>query len=609
MFSLTLALSLALQSGLPTAPIEAPRIVDLDRGWRVTSFDAQGEVLASTRTDLPHGLPSGSARIRYERRLKASGHRGADSAFLRFDAAEGVERVELDGESLEWDLSSALWVDLGARLSDGGLHELAVELAGDGSLGLWGGVDLEWLPPVGVAREHEATIGPLVEWSWLEPERPELVVRADLIRRRTDVELTSPIAIEAKLFNSVGLQVAVDRRAGIEFASRTCAHETFRLRPDPYLPWRPQDPLVQRLELAVWLGGEVVDRIEQVVVPARFEADAEGVVVDRSTGLRPVTAVYRPDLAQVGAALSAGALQRDLARLDEAGFECFVENRSQGAPALFESQDLRAIAAERGLLVAPLGTSMDTPPTVPGAARADGEQRLAEHAEAVARVLASDVPRLEAFDVQSGGAGLFDEWRRPKFAYHVARAAAGEATVYPATFWNAERFTGPLDVYTSGDSVELLLDGRSLGVRAVGAEGAPPFAARFPDITRGSGALEVVARRDGREVARRRLDPAAEPTRLVLGVDTLGVALVAPDLFLVHAIAVDEAGQVQAGFQGQVTVNLLGPLDAVTRTTVTAEAGVASFLIRANAIGNGSVGATSGPLRSEQSVLPVAPPR
>ncbi|GAA1924770.1 glycoside hydrolase family 2 TIM barrel-domain containing protein [Microbacterium aoyamense] len=106
-----------------------------------------------------------------------------------------------------------------------------------------------------------------------------------------------------------------------------------------------------------------------------------------------------------------------------------------------------------------------------------------------------------------------------------------------------------VDVYADADDVELLLDGRSLGVQPVGA--AKAFLARFETEYR-PGELVAVARRGGAEVGRHALRTAGE-TGLVARAEASG------DLIFVPITLEDAEGIVPSDRDLTVTVSVDGP--------------------------------------------------
>ena len=111
-----------------------------------------------------------------------------------------------------------------------------------------------------------------------------------------------------------------------------------------------------------------------------------------------------------------------------------------------------------------------------------------------------------------------------------------------------------VDVYADADEVELLLDGVSIGVGAVGAEKA--FRARFATEYR-PGELVAVARRGGTEVGRHALRTATGDPRLVVRPETSDVDV--DGLGFVRVTLEDASGVVVNDADRVVTVSVAGP--------------------------------------------------
>lgn len=111
-----------------------------------------------------------------------------------------------------------------------------------------------------------------------------------------------------------------------------------------------------------------------------------------------------------------------------------------------------------------------------------------------------------------------------------------------------------VDVYANADDVELLLDGRSLGIAPVGVEKA--FRARF-EATYHPGELIAVARRGGGEVGRQSLGSAVGKRGLVVTVEDSPPGL--DDLRFVAITVEDSRGIVPCDEDRMITVTIDGP--------------------------------------------------
>jgi len=135
----------------------------------------------------------------------------------------------------------------------------------------------------------------------------------------------------------------------------------------------------------------------------------------------------------------------------------------------------------------------------------------------------------------------------------------GEVTM--SENWNfaaGEKVT--LVVYTNAEEAELLLNGRSLGVKRNDApEGASRNVLMWKDVVWEAGRVEAVARRGGTEVARHALETAGRAVRLVAEPESARWAADGQDLLYVNLRAVDEAGRVDPTCAARVTAAIDGP--------------------------------------------------
>lgn len=186
--------------------------------------------------------------------------------------------------------------------------------------------------------------------------------------------------------------------------------------------------------------------------------------------------------------------------------------------------------------------------------------------------------------------GITDIFRLPKFVNHFyasQRDAAGEAgaapVVFIASFWNAKS-SPRLRVYSNGDSVELFVNGRSLGRAKPDADVIsdriphPPFsfdAGRFEP-----GELRAVAYLKGVRIGEHVVRTPGAPARIRLVPDLAGHPLEphGKDLVFVYAEITDERGVVVPDAAPAVSFRVAGA-GLASPESVTAEAGVATALV------------------------------
>ena len=118
----------------------------------------------------------------------------------------------------------------------------------------------------------------------------------------------------------------------------------------------------------------------------------------------------------------------------------------------------------------------------------------------------------------------------------------------------------PVHVFTSGDEVELFLNGESLGRQ----EKAPyQYRLRWDYVAYEPGELQAVAYRDGREWARTTVRTAGPPARLELVADRPAIAADGRDLSFVTLRVTDESGLVVPRANDTVTIFIEGPGELV----------------------------------------------
>lgn len=113
-----------------------------------------------------------------------------------------------------------------------------------------------------------------------------------------------------------------------------------------------------------------------------------------------------------------------------------------------------------------------------------------------------------------------------------------------------------IDVYSNADEIELLLDGRSIGISPVGATRA--FVARFETVYE-PGTLTAIARTSGEETGRTELVTAAGPPLLRVESDAQVIGMSDEDLAFVRIDLVDHAGTLNTAQVRRIRVAVDGP--------------------------------------------------
>lgn len=124
--------------------------------------------------------------------------------------------------------------------------------------------------------------------------------------------------------------------------------------------------------------------------------------------------------------------------------------------------------------------------------------------------------------------------------------------------WNREpgkKYT--VNVYTNGDEVELFVNGNSLGTKRNDNKRKPNIIT-WKGVEYVPGAIEAVARKDGKPVARHRVETAGEPVSLKMVAENTGWKGDGMDLQYVRVYAVDRKGRVVPTAVGRVSFEVEG---------------------------------------------------
>ena len=168
--------------------------------------------------------------------------------------------------------------------------------------------------------------------------------------------------------------------------------------------------------------------------------------------------------------------------------------------------------------------------------------------------------------------GIVDLMGVPKDRYYLYRSHWNDKdeTVHILPHWNWKGYEGrsvPVYVYTSGDSAELFLNGRSLGIRRKGKDASPyssyydvcaKYRLRWFEVPYEPGELKAVAYRGGKRIGEAVMRTAGEPAALKLTVEPR----IADDpgaLVWVHVDVLDAKGVRNPLAANRVNFRLDGP--------------------------------------------------
>jgi beta-galactosidase len=259
----------------------------------------------------------------------------------------------------------------------------------------------------------------------------------------------------------------------------------------------------------------------------------------------------------------------------------FDQKTGAGVHAAWSNSRQFRAQGERGLRQQVVNHAIALNDTLSSAAVLDGQWAMFDYARGYSPVRAAG--------------GVMDIFRLPKFSYHFYRSQrdprengtswSGGPVVFIASHWTAASSLRVL-VFSNCEEVELNLNGVSLGRQPPSKASStqylphPPFVFDLPCFE--SGALDAVGLIGGQACACHRVVTAGAPVQIELSIDDAGLRAAAneSDLLFVHAgwrdgqgnLCVEETGTVDFAVEGDAI--LVGP------TTVRAEAGIASTLLR-----------------------------
>ena len=140
--------------------------------------------------------------------------------------------------------------------------------------------------------------------------------------------------------------------------------------------------------------------------------------------------------------------------------------------------------------------------------------------------------------------------------------------------WNRKEGTKTnIYIYTNGDEVELLLNGKSLGRKANPKEPKLRNQIRWGEIDYKKGKLEAVAYKNGKAIARHALETTGKPAKLIVEPDNSQWKADGMDLQHVRVTAVDSKGRKVLTCNDEITFEATGDakIVAVTNGDITSD--------------------------------------
>ena len=157
--------------------------------------------------------------------------------------------------------------------------------------------------------------------------------------------------------------------------------------------------------------------------------------------------------------------------------------------------------------------------------------------------------------------GIVDLAGFPKDRFYIYQSQwTDKPMVHLLPHWNWEGWEGkkiPVEAYTNADSVELFLNGKSLGEKKkddlvrLHYEWSVPYE---------PGTLKAVAKKDGKEVATDEVMTAGKPAKLELKADRSTISADGDDLSYVTVKVVDKDGHVCPNADNKITFAVSGPV-------------------------------------------------
>ena len=133
--------------------------------------------------------------------------------------------------------------------------------------------------------------------------------------------------------------------------------------------------------------------------------------------------------------------------------------------------------------------------------------------------------------------------------------------------WNrAEGSKASIYIYTNGDEVELLLNGKSLGRKANPKEAKLRNQIRWGEIAYKSGKLEAVAYKNGKPVARHALETTGKPAKIIAEPDNTNWQADGMDLQHVRLTVVDSKGRRCLSYNDELDFSITGDASIVAVT-------------------------------------------
>lgn len=165
------------------------------------------------------------------------------------------------------------------------------------------------------------------------------------------------------------------------------------------------------------------------------------------------------------------------------------------------------------------------------------------------------------YGARSSYCGIIDlaGFRKDRFYLYQSRWRPELPMVHILPHWNWPERLGkitPVHVFTSGEEVELFLNGKSLGRRK---KGKFEYRLRWDDVTYEPGELKAVAYKNGEKWAETTVETTGEPTRLEATADRNNISADGKDLSFITVEVKDDQGRLVPDADNLIEFSIEGP--------------------------------------------------
>ncbi len=207
-------------------------------------------------------------------------------------------------------------------------------------------------------------------------------------------------------------------------------------------------------------------------------------------------------------------------------------------------------------------------------------------------------------------AHILPHWNWPERAAQTVKNADGSVTNRPG-------LVTPVHVYTSGDSAELFLNGKSLGLKK---KGQFEYRLRWDDVVYQPGTLKVVAYKDGKKWATDEVKTTGPASELTLQPDRAKITADGKDLSFVTVTVADKSGLLVPRSKNHIKFDIEGPgeivavddgdptnLEPMQAKEHDAFNGLALVIVRANQPGKITLTANADGLKAGTTLITAQP--